>query len=733
MRPWNNSPSSGIVGRVSVSAATNSPRRNQPSSSTVKSLRLAGAAEGLRRVLDNEQNCREQLEESAIQVSERFDVVRESCADAPSLPGDFDIPPVDKAALLDALTSISTDLARHRDKLESFVADASKAATRESTAAAERETEASKLRISGEQTEAAARHERDRQTTEAEMRAAQSAADQIPARRAAAEQATGRANAASELESLRPEMEAAERAFTLAAQVTLDRRREALDLRQRYIEGIAAVLAGRLEDTAPCPVCGSTDHPDPATPADGAVQIDDVESAEADAEAAAHAEETAREVHQEFASQAAELRGRAGDAVDDPEAATRLAETLATELQSATDLAGQVDDLQSAVRAHKAAAAAASEAAQQAARDATAAAERAEAAERETASLRAGIELAIGHTDPSTAIDGVDAVAVAIKDLAAVAQRRVTAGTALQTLTGTLTEQLAPSPFASPDEARESLRSTEARAELRRRVDEHDTATRDVEHDLQSDDLQDLPEERPDVTAAVDAVTDADDAARGANDHRTRTADAHKAITGWAEEHRHHLEGHARALADAELWLTVADRCNGRTPPKVSLQRWVLSAHLEEICVYANRRLGSMTGGRYRLSVHRDREWYNAKAGLGLRVHDTHTGSQRDVSTLSGGETFQASLSLALGVADAVTAHSGGVRLDALFVDEGFGTLDSEALQLAMDELDRLREGGRTVGLISHVSELRERIRTGIEVQPTDSGSNIRVGAVARV
>jgi len=163
------------------------------------------------------------------------------------------------------------------------------------------------------------------------------------------------------------------------------------------------------------------------------------------------------------------------------------------------------------------------------------------------------------------------------------------------------------------------------------------------------------------------------------------------------------------------------------------MQRWVLSAHLEEICVYANLRLGSMTGGRYRLSVHRGREWHNAKAGLGLRVHDTHTGSQREVSTLSGGETFQAALSLALGVADAVTAHSGGVHLEVLFVDEGFGTLDSEALQLAMDELDRLREGGRTVGLISHVSELRERIRTGIEVQPTDSGSDISVGAVPRV
>jgi exonuclease SbcC len=696
-------------------------------------LRLAEAADGLRHVLQNEQNCREQLEECAIQVSERFEDVRESRADAPSLPDDLDIPPVDDAAVLDALTSIGTELARHRDKLASFVDDARKAATRESNAADERATEAIKLRIREEQSTAAAQHERARQTTEAALRAAQSAAGQIPTFQAAAKQAAGRANAVAELESLRPKLDAAERASTLAAQATLDRRREALDLRRRYIEGIAAVLARRLEEAAPCPVCGSTDHPEPATPADDAVQLGDVESAEADAESAAATEETARATHQEFASQVAELRGCAGDAVEDPESATRLVDDLAAELQSATELAGQVDDLLDATRAHKDAASAATDVAQQAARDATAAAERAESAESDTTTLRAGIEQAIGHTDPSAAIDGVDVVAAAIEDLRAAAQQRATADTALQTLTGTLTEQLALSPFASPEEARDWLRSTEDRAELRRRIDEHDTATRDVDHDIQSDDLRDLPDERPDVDAAAAAVAGTDAAARGANDRRTLTADAHNAISGWAAEHRNHLAGHARALADAELWSTVADRCNGRTPPRVSLRRWVLSAHLEEICVYANRRLGAMTGGRYRLGVHRDREWYNAKAGLGLLVHDTHTGSQREVSTLSGGETFQASLSLALGVADAVTAHSGGVHLNALFIDEGFGTLDSEALQLALDELDRLREGGRTVGLISHVSELRERIRTGIEVQSTDGGSSLRFGAISRV
>ena len=696
-------------------------------------LRLAEAAEVLRHVLDREQHLREQRKGYAIDVSERFAAVQESWADAPSLPDDVDLPPVDDAAALSALASIRTALARHRDKLEGFVTDASNAKARQSDAAAERATEASERRLNKEQSGLAAGHKNDREATEAALLEARSAAKRIPTLRAMAEQAKVRADAVAELDSLRPKLDAAKQALTLAERATLYRRRVALALRQRYIEGIAAELAGQLEEDAPCPVCGSTDHPDPATPAGNAVQIDDVESAEADEDEAMATQEVEREAHQKINSRVDKLHGRAGDAAEDHEAAIRQAEDLAAEVRSQTELAGQVDDLQSKVEASNEAASAATEAAQQADLAANAAAERAAAAESEADSLRARIEQAIGHADPSAAIDAVSTVDVAIKDLAEAAQQRETAGTALQTLTGTLSEQLAASPFATPDEARESLRNAEERDELRRRVDNHDTETRDVELGLRSADLQDLPQERPDIDAAADAVADADDKAKKANHYRTRTTDAHEAINGWATEHRRRLSDHKRALADAELWSTVADRCNGRMPPKVSMQRWVLSAHLEDICVHANRHLGSMTGGRYRLSVHRGRELHNAKAGLGLRVHDTHTGSQREVSTLSGGETFQAALSLALGVADAVTAHSGGVRLDVLFVDEGFGTLDSEALQLAMDELDRLRAGGRTVGLISHVSELRELIRTGIEVQLTDSGSDISVGTVPRV
>ena len=698
-----------------------------------ETLRLADSAEDLRPLLDAEERHRDELARCTTLVNEQITAVVDRCNEAPSLPDGLAVPAAGETPTAQDLDAIGPALAVHRSKLEELAKHAAKAAERESTGASERDAEADRRLIEQQQAAAAAEHEQQRQLAEIELIEARSAADRVADLRAAAELATQRAEAAIELQARQPRLTTAERAVTVAERATLDRRREALDLRQRYLEGIAAVLAGTLQDAEPCPVCGSTDHPYPAEPAGDAVAIEDVEAAEADATGAEQAEARARKAYQQLAAESSELRGRAGDTADDPKGAAELADEATALLQAATDLAGRVEGLNKTVTAHRDDATAAKEAAKQAALDATAASERAKAAADEAATLRTGIAKKIGGIDPVAAIEAITPVETAIEALSTAEHDRMAAETTLRTTTAALGAQLTPSPFAIPDRARAALRSLEERDAIRQRVKTHDTASRNVDRDLEADELQDLPDERPDTDAPADTLADAEAAARAANDRRTITAEAHTAIGGWGADHRGRSKTYATALAEAELWSTVADRCNGRTPPKVSLQRWVLSAYLEEICTAANRRLGSMTGGRYRLSVHRDRAWGGGKAGLGLRVHDTYTAREREVSTLSGGETFQASLSLALGVADVVTAHAGGMRLDALFVDEGFGTLDSEALQLAMDELDRLREGGRTVGLISHVSELRERIRTGIEVTAIAHGSEIRVGAIAHV
>jgi exonuclease SbcC len=248
---------------------------------------------------------------------------------------------------------------------------------------------------------------------------------------------------------------------------------------------------------------------------------------------------------------------------------------------------------------------------------------------------------------------------------------------------------------------------------------------------LASAELADLSQERPDSAAAAEAVLATDSARTAAVERHSEARGAQLEIQRLSSEHRSGSSELAARQERAQLLSAVADRCSGRAAPYISLQRWVLSAYLGDICRYANQRLELMTSGRYQLRLSDEGGRGGRHAGLGLRVLDAYTGEEREVSSLSGGETFQASLALALGVADTVEAHSGGVQLGALFIDEGFGSLDPANLQLAMDELDRLREGGRMVGLISHVGALKERIRYGIEVLSSDQGSRVQVGTNA--
>jgi exonuclease SbcC len=160
----------------------------------------------------------------------------------------------------------------------------------------------------------------------------------------------------------------------------------------------------------------------------------------------------------------------------------------------------------------------------------------------------------------------------------------------------------------------------------------------------------------------------------------------------------------------------------------MTLSAFVLAARLEEVAEAASHRLLAMTAGRYRLA-HTDTRRGGGRSGLGLVALDAWTGLERDTSTLSGGETFLASLALALGLADVVTAEAAGVTIEALFVDEGFGTLDEDTLEEVMTVLDGLREGGRLVGIVSHVAELRQRIPAQLHVRKARTGSTVELAA----
>ena len=172
------------------------------------------------------------------------------------------------------------------------------------------------------------------------------------------------------------------------------------------------------------------------------------------------------------------------------------------------------------------------------------------------------------------------------------------------------------------------------------------------------------------------------------------------------------------------LYQTAAGQLGGAN--KLPFENYILQYYFSRVIAAANLRLERMSDGRYLLRG-KIESVGNTKSGLGLRVLDANTNQEREVSSLSGGETFVASLSLALGFADVVQAESGSVRVDAMFIDEGFGSLDEDTLRRALTTLENLTGGDRLVGVISHVAELRDHIEPRIAVEKTMRGSRVRV------
>ena len=234
----------------------------------------------------------------------------------------------------------------------------------------------------------------------------------------------------------------------------------------------------------------------------------------------------------------------------------------------------------------------------------------------------------------------------------------------------------------------------------------------------------------PDLARLTTADAEASSSARTARDELIRLGKDRDELRRTQER----LGDLGREVAGIEHQLKtvghVADVTRGRNGAGMSLQRFVLAARLEEVAEAASRRLLVMSRGRYRLRHDTSLARKNAAAGLSLVVEDAWTGvTDRPVAALSGGESFLASLSLALGLSDVVLRRSGGIRLDALFVDEGFGSLDEESLDDAVRALQALGENGRLVGIISHVAELRGRIPARIEIRRDATGPTALVHA----
>ncbi|MBW8801495.1 MAG: SMC family ATPase [Streptomyces sp.] len=501
---------------------------------------------------------------------------------------------------------------------------------------------------------------------------------------------------------------------------------KALELRVASTNSMVARLAALLEDGVPCEVCGSPSHPDPSSLRDEGVSVEDEERARQQADEAQAvvldlttrlATAVSREsslVERVGPWTAAALDARIGELDLELDVLLATAAQLEARELDLTMLETRRTELSNLLVAATTRAEAASRRGVEAAE--TAAALGAELSQAGAADLAAALASAQADAAEWTdALSAAEGLAVAVRELAAAQSDAETA--------------CAAAGFADVDAARAAVRERDWCAAQTAALREAADAEAALAAELADPQLAvDLDEPAPVATtaealSAADAVLAATSAQHGVARQRV------EALARLVPALREALEQLAPLEATAREVRALADLCagGGANGLRMTLTSFVLAARLEEVAAAASVRLLRMTQGRYEL-VHTDGSARGgARSGLGLLVRDGWSGLDRETATLSGGETFLAALALALGLADVVTAEAGGAHIGALFVDEGFGTLDEETLDEVMDVLDGLREGGRVVGLVSHVAELRQRIPARVEVRKTRDGSGVVV------
>lgn len=498
-----------------------------------------------------------------------------------------------------------------------------------------------------------------------------------------------------------------------------------------WIAQSASALAAELKEDSPCPVCGSTEHPNPAPAADGQITREQVAQLDQERDRAESALRDAQVRHQDLVRRIAQLnevagaptpmlesqRDEAAARVDKLEAlGPQIAQVEAALSQERARLDGLTDTL-AAARESAASLASTLRERESALASAT---ERVEAE-------RAGFEsLDARAADLDRRAQRMAALAGACADWANARDAHAQAR-------GSLADAL----DAQGLEAhswREALRPLSQVEAVEDRVATHDKELFAVREALASERLsRAAATPAPDVEALAQASRRADEEAatmaRAAGMLEQHCAQLDAARTSLHDA----LAELARARAQAGPIRRLADIASASGPDNLAatpLSAWVLIARLEEVLAAANPRLERISSGRYELVAVPDDGTASRKSGLGLAIIDHDTDATRSPRTLSGGETFYTSLALALGLADVVSAEAGGVELRTMFIDEGFGSLDSHTLSLVMEQLQALRCAGRTVGVISHVEEMATQIADQIQVRPLeDGGSTLRVRA----
>ncbi|MBQ3401175.1 MAG: SMC family ATPase [Lachnospiraceae bacterium] len=468
-----------------------------------------------------------------------------------------------------------------------------------------------------------------------------------------------------------------------------------------YLDAQAGILAETLAAGEPCPVCGSTEHPHPAHMPEEAPTKAELDQAKAAAERARKAEETA-----------SQKAGAAKAALDEKRQAFMRAASAAGLTGPGEEIPGDIED-------------------RIAARSKQAAEEAAEAAGRKTAAETAilrrqtidgQLPQKVGDLETRTAelsklrqdLAGTEAALAAAKDRADQLVRKLS--------------------FASEQDARDRIDVCEKLAA------DHETALKQAEKDV-NDSLREIAGLQAKIEEAEKALSGRAQIDAEAERAKKQALTEEKTVwAGRAERARADAETNRTALSNirdtsaeaariGSRWTmvkTLSNTANGNITgkEKIMLETYIQMTYFDRIIARANVRLLAMSGNQYELKRRETAADLRGQSGLELDVIDHYNGSERSVKSLSGGESFLASLSLALGLSDEVQCSAGGIRLDTMFVDEGFGSLDEETLQQAMRALIGLTEGDRMVGIISHVAELKEKIDRQIVVKKEKSGGS---------
>ncbi|MDL2078081.1 SMC family ATPase [Streptomyces sp. GXMU-J15] len=550
-------------------------------------------------------------------------------------------------------------------------------------------------------------------------------AEQLSVRREPAER---RLRAARTRDRLTEELASAADRVHRAKEETLAAKEHWLEVKERRLNGIAAELAAQLTDGEPCAVCGATEHPAPARKDAGHVGREAEERAHtAFQRAEAHQAEQERElgaVREALAAATAE----AGD-LPTAQLADEMAELerqFAEARRDASVLHSAREELRRAEQEHERRATAR----RQAEVSAAARVGHRERLEQERAALESELAEARGALDSVAARAAqLERQVALLTDAADSARAAEDSARRLKDADARLADAAFRAGFETPQAAAGALLSDAEHRELQRRLDawqSEEAAVRAMLAEADAAAAAQLPPADPEAAeqAAAEAGRRLRDAASARDAAARRCAELDRLSARAAEGVRRLAPLRTRYDRVARLAALTAGT-SADNERKMRLESYVLAARLEQVAAAATARLRRMSSGRYTL-VHSDDRAGRGRSGLGLHVVDAWTGRERDTATLSGGETFFASLALALGLADVVTDEAGGVRLDTLFIDEGFGSLDDQTLDEVLDVLDSLRERDRSVGIVSHVADLRRRIHAQLEVVKGRSGSVLR-------